>query len=244
MTADLGWTSLAVSFIAGTLSTLSPCVLPLLPLVLAPAAGAHRRGILALTGGLVLSFVTIGLFVATVGFSLGLDGEVFRKVSAVILALLGLVLISEPLQVRLASATGGISNYGQALLNRLSPDGLWGQFVIGLVLGAIWSPCVGPTLGAASVLAAQGKDLPMVALIMILFGIGAAVPVLIIGSLSRQALQQMRGGLAKIGKFGKYALGGLMLLIAVSILTGVDHLLEAWLLSVVPAGITNLTTRF
>ena len=64
-------------------------------------------------------------------------------------------------------------------------SGLAGQFAVGLLLGAVWSPCVGPTLGAASLLASQGKDLPQVALTMVVFGIGAAVPLILLGLLSR-----------------------------------------------------------
>src|SRR6185312_6259161 len=99
-------------FIAGMLSTLSPCVLPLLPLVLGPALAVHRLGVAALLAGLVLSFASIGLFVATVGFAIGLDGDVFRDMSAVLLAGLGGILLSGALQQRFAMATGGVSNAG------------------------------------------------------------------------------------------------------------------------------------
>ncbi|MGE0417232.1 MAG: hypothetical protein AB7O80_10525, partial [Acetobacteraceae bacterium] len=94
--------SVAFGFAAGVLSTLSPCVLPLLPLVLGSAVAAHRFGAAALAAGMVLSFVTVGLFVATVGFSLGLDSEIFRLASAVLLMGLGVVLLSGALQQRVA----------------------------------------------------------------------------------------------------------------------------------------------
>ena len=69
---------IALALIAGVLSTLSPCVLPLLPILLGAATGEHRYGPVALAGGLALSFVVIGLFVATIGFAIGLDQEIFR----------------------------------------------------------------------------------------------------------------------------------------------------------------------
>ena len=119
---------------------------------------AHRFGMAALTAGVVLSFVTLGLFVATIGFSIGLDGDLLRAVSALLLAALGVVLVSDVLQKRFAIATSGLGNVGNRIMIRLSPAGLGGQFAIGLILGAVWSPCVGPTLGAASVLASQGKS--------------------------------------------------------------------------------------
>lgn len=97
-------TGFALAFLAGVLSVLSPCVLPLVPIVLGTALTEHRFGPIALAAGLALSFVTIGLFVATVGFSIGLDGSVFRTAAAVVLLIIGIVLIVPPLQARLVLA--------------------------------------------------------------------------------------------------------------------------------------------
>ena len=71
--------TLVFAFLAGILSVLSPCVMPLLPLVLGAAASEHRYGPAALAAGLCFSFVALGLFLATIGFALGLDGEVKAK---------------------------------------------------------------------------------------------------------------------------------------------------------------------
>ncbi len=236
--------SIAFGFVAGVLSTLSPCVLPLLPLVLGGAMAAHRYGMAALAAGLVLSFVGIGLFVATIGFSIGLDGDVFRSLSAVLLAGAGVVLLSGWLQRRLAVAASGVGSAGDRLLRRLSPGGLAGQLVIGLVLGAAWSPCVGPTLGAASLLAAQGRSLPAVGAVMAAFGLGTALPLLAVGMLSRAALLHWRGRMVGAGRAGRYALGGAALAVAALILTGADRPLEAALVGASPTWLTDLTTRF
>src|ERR1700731_3945749 len=98
--------TLGLAYLAGVLSTLSPCVLPLLPLVIGAAAAAHRLGPLALGLGLASSFVVVGLFVATIGFSIGVDADVFRSVAAALMILLGAVLIVPLLQSRLALAAG------------------------------------------------------------------------------------------------------------------------------------------
>jgi len=246
---EIGVGSIGLGFVAGLLSTLSPCVLPLLPLVLGGAATAHRWGMLALGAGLVISFVGVGLFVATVGFSIGLDGDVFRMASAVMLGALGVVLLSSALQTRFAMAASGVGDAGNRLLARWSPggqggDGLGGQLVIGLVLGMVWAPCVGPTLGAASVLAAQGRDLGAVALVMTAFGLGAAVPLVLVGNLSREALKRWRGRMMGAGQTGKRALGGGALAVAVLIATGWDKMLEAALVRASPDWLTDLTTRF
>ena len=236
--------SLGLATLAGILSTLSPCVLPLLPIVFGSALAAHRYGIVALGAGLVLSFVAVGLFVATIGFQAGLDGGVFRIVAAVALGAIGLVLLSERLQARLALLTSRVSGGASALLARIPGNGLPGQFLLGLVLGTVWSPCVGPTLGAASLLAAQGQDLAQVALTMAAFGVGAALPLIVVGTLSRTALKRWRGRMATGAHGGKLALGGMALAISVAIITGLDHTIEAGLVAASPAWLTDLTTRF
>lgn len=233
-----------LGFLAGLLTVLSPCVLPLLPLLLAPAASAARFGIPALVAGLVLSFVAAGLFVATIGFAIGLDQGVLRLGGAVLLGATGLLLLSGGLQRRLAVASGGVTDAGNLLIERLAPSGAAGQFVVGLLLGLVWAPCVGPTLGAASVLAAQGRDLAAVAATMAAFGIGAALPLLVLGALSRTAFARWRGRLLAAGGAGKALLGGCALAIAALILTGADHWLEGTLVAASPAWLTTLTTRF
>lgn len=233
---------LGLAFVAGLLSTLSPCVLPLLPIVLGAAASKHRLGPLALASGLVASFVAIGLFVASVGFSLGLDGEVFRRASAAALLAVGVVLIAPPLQARLAVAGAPISGWAEERFGMRPALGVSGQFGVGLLLGAVWSPCVGPTLGAASLLAARGEDLGWVAVTMLLFGLGASLPLAALGLMSRRTLLAWRGRIAGLGGGLKVALGFVLAATGVAILTGVDHAVETWLVSVSPAWLTALTT--
>ena len=231
-------------FLAGVLSVLSPCVLPLLPMVLAPAAAAGRFGLVALAAGLVTSFVAVGLFVATIGFSIGLDGAFFRMAAALLLAGVGVVLLSAALQDRFALATGGLSNMGDCWIARVSPRGTGGQFLLGLLLGAVWSPCVGPTLGAASVLAAQGQSLGAVGAVMAAFGLGAALPLIVVGTASQEAMRRWRGALMGAGKRGKLLLGAIALSVAVLILTGADHRLETFVVDHSPDWLTRLTTSF
>jgi cytochrome c-type biogenesis protein len=236
--------ALALALLAGVLSTLSPCVLPLLPIVLGAALTEHRFGPVALAGGVALSYVAVGLFVATVGFAIGLDQDVFRNVAAVLLIGIGAVLLLPRLQAQLAVAAGPFGNWAQTQSSGMSRRGLSGQFALGLLLGAVWSPCVGPTLGAASVLAAQGKNLGTVAATMIAFGVGAAAPLVVLGLLSREALMHWRDRLLKAGNGGKIVLGGLLLFVGVSIMSGLDKNLETVLVEASPAWLTQLTTRF
>ena len=105
--------TLALALLAGILSTLSPCVLPILPIVLGAAVGQHRLGPAALAAGLALSFVAIGLLVATAGFAVGLDQDVFRYAAAALLIAIGGVLLVPRWQAQLAVAAGPISNWTQ-----------------------------------------------------------------------------------------------------------------------------------
>ena len=236
--------SLGLAFLAGLLSIFSPCVLPLLPLVLGAAASEHKFGPVALATGLALSFITIGLFVATVGFSIGLNAGVFRTISAYIMIVIGAVLVMPNFQAKLALAGGPVANWAETKLGGFSSTGLKGQLFVGLLLGAVWSPCVGPTLGAASLLASQGKELSIVALTMLVFGIGAALPMLLLGTLSREALMRIRDKMLSTGKWAKTGLGVMLLLIGLSIVTGYDHRIEAALIDASPAWLTELTTQF
>jgi cytochrome c biogenesis protein CcdA len=236
--------TLGLALLAGLLSVLSPCVLPILPLVLGTAASAHRLGPLALAVGLALSFTVIGLFVATIGFAAGLDTGVFRTISAVLLIGVGLVLLVPKLQEQFALAAAPVSNWAGSYTDNFTPGGLAGQFGLGLLLGAVWSPCVGPTLGAASVLAAKGEDLGQVALTMLAFGIGAALPLMLLGFLSREAMMRWRGRMMETGKVGKTLLGLLLVAVGLLVATNLDKRLETVLVDASPAWLTNLTTRF
>ena len=241
---DFGAGSYAFSLTAGVLSTLSPCVLPIVPILLGSAASAHPRAPLALAAGLAISYAIVGSALAWAGSSLGFDPAGFRLVGAAILGALGLVMMSGALQRRFASATAGIGDAGNQLLSRLRLDGLAGQFAIGLALGVVWSPCVGPTLGAAIVLAAQGSNLPQVATLMGVFGIGAALPLLALAYASRSAMAKLRGSMLRAGQAGKTILGASMVLVAAVILLGLDKPAETWLVERSPAWLTELTTRF
>lgn len=236
--------TLGLGFLAGALSTLSPCVLPLLPAILLGATAQHRLGPLALTAGLALSFAGIGLFVATIGYGLGLTGDLFRAVGGVLMIGLGLVLLVPAAQVRWAMAAGPLQSWTESTFGGLSTSGARGQFALGMLLGVVWAPCVGPTLGAASLLAAQGKELGSVIATTLVFAVGAAVPLLLLAMLSGTALRAWSRRLASGANWGKPFLGVVLTTIGLLVITGLDKVLEAWLTSAMPQWIVEWTTRF
>lgn len=231
-----------LSLAAGTLSTLSPCVLPLVPILVGSALMTHRFGPHALATGLALSFTLVGVFIVGLGAAIGLDQEIFRNIAAVLLIGFGIVLVSPALQARFAVAASTLGGAGQSLTSRISGDSLGGQFSLGMLLGVVWSPCVGPTLGATITLASQGQDLGHVALMMALFGLGAGIPLVLLGMLSRQATARFRGMLLGVGKTGKGLLGGVLLVMGILILTGIDKEFESFVLRISPGWLVELSS--
>jgi cytochrome c-type biogenesis protein len=241
---DFGLGSFLFAFLAGVLSTLSPCVLPLIPIIIGAAANQHRFGPLALAGGLAASFAVIGTGLASIGSSIGLAQDGFRLFAAVVMGIIGIVLISSRLQEYFAVAMSGVSGAGNSLLSKVTIDGLLGQFLIGILLGLVWTPCVGPTLGAAITLASQGRDLGKIVFVMAIFGLGAGLPLALLGMLSRGAMMKVKGKLGNAGKLGKQLLGGFLIVISLLVMTGQDKALESFLLKHSPDWLTDLTTTF
>lgn len=231
-----------LSLLAGALSTLSPCVLPLVPILVGSALITHRLGPFALAAGLALSFTLVGVFIVGLGAAVGLDQELFRKIAAGLLIIFGVVLLSPALQARFSAWSSRLGGPGQSLINRITGDSLGGQFALGLLLGVVWSPCVGPTLGATITLASQGQDIGYVATMMALFGLGAGIPLVLLGMLSRQAMAKFRNHLLIAGKTGKGVLGALLLVMGILILSGTDKSLESEILKITPDWLVRLTS--
>jgi cytochrome c biogenesis protein CcdA len=231
-----------LAYAAGGLTILSPCVLPLIPIVLGSAAQKHRFGPLALATGLVVSFTATGFLVATAGEALGIDSDVVRLVGAGLLLVIGLALIVPHVQRGAERIAAPLANWAGQRKAGLERFGLAGQAGIGVLLGLVWSPCVGPTLGAATVLAAQGRDLAQVGVVMGAFGLGIASVLLVLAFAARSVMARWRGRLLSAGNGGKKALGVLVIAVGLLIVTGTDHLIEGAVLGVSPQWLTDLTT--
>jgi cytochrome c-type biogenesis protein len=234
---------LALSFGAGALSTLSPCVLPILPILLFGVLERHAWGPLALAAGLSASFAAVGIAIASVGFSIGIDPSSLRIAVAALMAGMGVVLLVPALQGRLTTVASPVATKGQTLLDRIQPLGIGGQFVLGVLLGVIWSPCSGPTLGAAIGLAAQGNGMGSAAIIMATFAVGAATPILALAYGSRQAIMGRRDWLARMSRIGRPLMGATFVGIGIFVLTGLDKIVEASLTRAMPNWLVTVTTR-
>ncbi len=230
MTLELS--SIPLAALAGALSILSPCVWPLVPAVMSSAATGGRTGPWFLALGLGLSFALAGTVVTFTLLNLGIDPQSLRYVAAVLLALISAVLLIRPLG-------DWVSLKLSSLSARFSPamggaSGTAGQFIVGALLGLVWLPCVGPTLGAAIALASLGQSMMMAFLVMLSFGLACAGILLAAGLFSGQALERWRPGLINQAERGKKLLGWVLALLAAMVFTGVDKVLESWALDVLP----------
>lgn len=238
------FTSAFLSFVAGLVTILNPCVLPLVPILVASAMGKSRFGPLALAGGLVTSFTLFGFTVIAFGYSLGINEQMVRLFAGVLLAVAGVVLLVPQAQAALSAAAAPIANFGNQRLSGLSGDGWHGQFAIGLLLGVVWAPCVGPTLGVAIAAASQGQDLIASFLIFLIFGLGVATSVLVFAYGSRKAIGERRKTLAIVARFGKPLFGAALVVVGMMVMTGFDKVIEIAVLDALPPSVIQFTTSF
>jgi cytochrome c biogenesis protein CcdA len=226
--------NLGLSFGAGLLTALSPCVLPALPIIVGSAASGRRHGPLAIAAGLAVALTVIGVALAATGSVAGLGERGVRRVAAVMLLAAGVALLSTRLQDTLSRFASPLASRA-AVLSMKAGNGLGGQFAIGALLGAVWSPCVGPTLGAAVGLASSagaGSVLRATAS-MFAFGAGAALPLLATAYASRRMLAA-RSVLRSTGTTGKLVFGSVMVVMGGLVLSGFDKHVEAAVLAQLP----------
>lgn len=224
-----------LAYAAGLLTLINPCVLPVVPIVLATALQASRLGPVALAGGMSLSFVVFGLLISTIGYSIGLTEDTLANVGAVLMIGFGLVLLVPRFNAAFATATAGLSARADSGLDGVDRTGLAGQFGGGVLLGAVWSPCIGPTLGGAIALASQGESLVHAGVIMIAFALGVSTLMLALAYGLRATT------LRRFSALAKPLLGGAFLLVGLVILFRLHHVADAWLLSIMPAWLVDLS---
>lgn len=231
------FTAIPLALLAGLLSLLSPCVLPMIPAVTASAMRASRTGVWFLAAGLALTFAIGGSLLTYLLLSAGLGPEIMRTFAAYFMLAMGLVLsidwLNQQFSMLLSRLTSRLPSGGQVTENTDHPAF---QFVVGGSLGLVWLPCVGPTLGAAIALAATGQSMLMSFTVMLAFGLGTALPLVAIGYAAGVKLSKLRTS----GKFGRKLLGYALLLIALMIFSGFDKVLELWAIEFLPDWVSGI----
>lgn len=232
---------LILGYAAGLLTLINPCVLPILPIVLATALQAGRHGPLAVAAGMSVSFVALGMGVTVLGYSLGITEETIAQVGAILMVGFGLILLVPRFSSGFATATAGFSSRADAQIDTLDQSGLRGQFITGVLLGAVWSPCIGPTLGGAISLASQGENLIWASAIMTSFALGVSTIILALGYGARSVILRRQAAMRAIADKARPIMGLVFVAVGLGILFKVHHMIDAWALSVLPAWIVDLS---
>lgn len=230
-----------LAYAAGLLTLINPCVLPLLPLIGASAVARHRLAPLAMAGGMAASFTLAGLGAFALTRALGVPQDAIALAAGWAMLGFGLVMLTPPLQAQFSRLAGATASGSTRLLSQVEGRGLGGETAAGALLGLAWSPCIGPTLGGAIGLAAQGENLVHAGLIMGFFALGAGSIVLALAYGTRAALSSRRATLMRFAPYAKTGLGAGLVLVGLAIIFRVDRLLEAWALGVLPAWLVDLS---
>ncbi len=242
MSGTLSLTQASLSLAAGSLTTLSPCVFPLLPLVLGGSVQTNRLAPLTMGLGMAASFAGIGLLLGALGPALGIDGDSVRTAGAVLLIAFALVMLVPALNERFTQLVMPIASSAQAASSRIDGGSLWGALLLGGLLGLVWSPCSGPLLASALALVATEGGAARGGLILGLFGLGAAIPLVAVAYASRRGFTRARGWVLGRIEAVKKGFGLLIGAAGVAILTGADKWLEAQILNWLPDSWVRLTT--
>jgi len=216
---------LIFAFLAGIVTILSPCILPILPIVLSGTVSGDKKRPYGIILGFILSFTFFTLFLTTIIQLTGIPTNTLRIFAGVILLIFGLSLIVPGFQNLIERLFSKLSVLGP----KASPHaGFWGGFIIGLTIGIVWTPCVGPILASVIALAATARVTTETFLITLTYSIGTAIPMFLIMYGGKNLLNK-NPWLTKNTTIIQKAFGVLMILFALLIFTNVDQQIEAYL---------------
>ena len=235
---------LILSVAAGALSTLNPCVFPLLPLVVGGAMQTHRLAPVVMGLGMAMSFALLGILVGLLGDALGIYNSMTRTVGGVLLLAIGISMLIPAANERISRWMTPLASNAQSVSDRIDNQSLMGALALGTVLGFVWAPCSGPLLLSAIALVASEGGMARGALILGLFGTGAAIPLVAVAYASRQGFTRSRGWMMQHGARIKTGFAVLLAAMGAAILTGWDKRLEALLVGILPSFWIEMTTRF
>lgn len=229
------------AYAAGLLTLINPCVLPVLPIVVASNLHTDKRAPIALAAGMGVSFVALGVGIAALGPALGLNSDTVAQAAALVMVAFGLVMLVPALSQRFSTATAGIASHADAGIGRVEKQGLLGQFLAGALLGAVWSPCIGPTLGAAIALASTGTGLGQATIVMTGFALGVATVILAIAYGARSAMQRHQAALRALAERSKPIMGAVFVLVGTALWFRLHHVVDAWLIQTLPTWLVDFS---
>jgi cytochrome c biogenesis protein CcdA/thiol-disulfide isomerase/thioredoxin len=203
---------IGVAFVAGIVTAISPCVLPVLPIIFAGGATGDRRRPYAIVAGLVWSFTLFTLVATALLSALGLPDDLLRNMAIGTVMLVGLSLLWPKL--------GALAERPFQALGRRNPGGMRGGFLLGVSLGLLFTPCAGPVIAAVAVLAATQRFSVEGVLVTLSYALGAGLVLLLIAiaALRGMNLRALRSRAPLIRR----ALGGVVVAVAIVMALGLD----------------------
>ncbi|MEX0895617.1 MAG: DUF3179 domain-containing (seleno)protein [Patescibacteria group bacterium] len=231
---------LPIAFISGILTVFSPCVLPVLPIILASGIDGKIGRVRGVIVGLVITFTLATLLLATVVRTLGISVDAIRDFAVVLLVLFGITLAFPAIWNRVLAF---VERYWRVQPVTNEGSGFGGGFITGVSLGVVWTPCIGPIVATVATLAAVSTfSLGMVG-VAFAYALGAGIPLYFIA----------RGGQRVTSKLTVFktnneqirqVFGVIVLATALMIFVGIDRKLQAWTLDNLPESWTQIVTQF
>ncbi len=226
---------------AGLLTLINPCVLPLLPLIAAGAVARHPLGPVAMAGGMMVSFTIAGVAIFWLTRALGLQQEDIAYFTGIVMIGFGVIMLIPKAQEGFARLAGAAAGGGTQAIGQVESKGLLGEAMAGGLLGLAWSPCIGPTLGAAIGFAAQGENLGFAFLIMLFFSLGSATVMLGLAYGARGLIGTRKNFLSAIAPHAKKILGVGLIFVGAMIVFRLDLIAQTWLVENLPAWLVDLS---
>jgi cytochrome c-type biogenesis protein len=226
--------NLVLALLAGVVTIAAPCTLPMLPILLGASVGQTSKARPAMIAlGFVMSFSMVALLLSAITRVFDFDPNALRTGAAILLVGFGLLMIwpapFEWLSIRLGGLSGGTAG------NAMPSHSLIGGFVLGTTLGVVWTPCAGPVLGSILTIVATSKDAAWASLQLVVYAIGAAIPMLAI-AYGGQAITTRIRRIARIAPRLQQGFGLVVIAFAIASYFQYDTLIVAWLTSFYPNG--------
>lgn len=180
------------AFLAGIVTILSPCILPILPAILSVGTMKGRLRPLGVILGLVFSFTFFTLALTLLVHATGISPDILRYIAIALIFFFGLVMIFPSLSNWFAKKVTPIASAGQSIQSTIAGNGFGGGFIFGIALGLLWTPCAGPILAAITALVATQSVTLATVLITLAYSLGAAIPLFLIAYGGSQIIQSSK----------------------------------------------------
>ncbi len=228
------------AFLGGIVTILSPCILPILPIVLSGSLTGGKKRPWGIITGFIASFTFFTLFLSAIVKATGISADALRTISVVIIAGFGLSLLVPKFQVTMEKLFARLTRLVPSQAPSATRSDFIGGLFVGVSLGLLWTPCVGPILAAIITLAAASQVTADTILITLAYATGTAIPLLAITYGGRNLLTNNPWLVANSGRIQK-AFGVLMIVTAIAIFLELDRKFQAYIIERFPNYGTGLT---